>query len=53
MTFECTKKSTKIIKTLILARPFTKLICKGSHKFAPLKTIKIFEFLFATVRFYN
>jgi hypothetical protein len=44
MTFGCTKKSTKIIKTLIVAKPFTKLICKGSHKFAPLKTIKISSF---------
>ena len=44
MTFECVKKPKKIIKTLKVVKTFTKLICKGSRKFAPLKTIKIFSF---------
>jgi hypothetical protein len=44
MTFQCVKKSTKIIKNLIEVKPVIKLICKGSRKFASLKTINIFSF---------
>lgn len=43
MAFECVMKPTKIIKTLIVVKWFTKLICKGSHKFVPLKTLNIFS----------